>query len=159
MVKKQIRIVSNVKRCGIYLSLLVLFMAICGSNWLGNTTKVSAATFAPNGVFDNSHTMDGNAIDAFLNTFPSSCLSVNNGFSAVAPTGYSPSGGFTYGGLVSGGAVIAAAAAAYDINPQVLLATLQKEQSLVTGGAGCSTLAYSGATGYGCPDGGTIYSY
>lgn len=164
MAKKQIVLISNVKKYGIRLSLLVLSLSLFGGSWLGNIARVDATNFAPNriidnGVFDNSHTMDGNAIDAFLNTFPGSCLSANNGFSAVAPTGYSPSGGFTYGGLVSGGAAIAAAAVAYDINPQVLLATLQKEQSLVTGGAGCSTLAYSGATGYGCPDGGTTYSY
>jgi hypothetical protein len=130
----------------------------------GNAGLAHAATFNPHHiaddqVFDNTGAMTVQQIDAFLNTFPSSCISANNGFAAPDPTGYSPSGGYTYGGNVSGGTVIQHAAAAYDLNPQVLLATLQKEQSLVSGGAGCSTLQYTGAMGYGCPDSGTTHSY
>ena len=111
-------------------------------------------------VFDNSGSMSSAQIDSWLNAnFPSSCISINHGFSAPDPTGYSPSTGFTYGGNVSAGRVIYDAAQAYGINPQVLLTTLQKEQSIVSGAGGCSTLAYTGAMGYGCPDGGTTYSY
>jgi hypothetical protein len=124
----------------------------------------AAATFNSNRiiddtVFNNAGSMPANQIDAFLNQFPNSCISTNHGFSAVDPTGYSPSGGFTFGGLTSAGNIISHAASAYDINPQVLVATLQKEQGLVDGGIGCSTLRYTGATGYGCPDSGTTYSY
>jgi hypothetical protein len=124
----------------------------------------SAASFNPSrviddGVLDNSNTMTIAQVDAFLNSFPSSCLSTNNGFTALDPIGYSPSSGYSYGGNVSAGTIIVHAAQAYDINPQVLLTTLQKEQSLVSGGAGCSTLRYTGATGYGCPDSGTTYNY
>jgi hypothetical protein len=111
-------------------------------------------------VFDNTTAMNGSQIDSWINAnFPSSCISTNNGFSAQDPTGYSPSGGFTYGNNVSAGQVIYDAADAYGLNPQVLLATMQKEQSLVSGGAGCSTESYAAAMGYGCPDGGTEYSY
>jgi hypothetical protein len=115
-------------------------------------------------VFDDTTTMDAAAIDAFLNTFPNSCISPNSGFQAQDPTGYSPSGGFTYGNYVSAGQVISDAAQAYGINPQVLLTTLQKEQSLVAG-SGSSFCEdgdmnkYAAAVGYGCPDGGTVYSY
>ena len=110
-------------------------------------------------IYDNTATMNSSQIDAFLNQFPSSCISPNNGFQAPDPTGYSPTGGFTYGGNVNAGRVISDAAQAYGLNPQVLLTTLQKEQSLVSGGSGCNVLQYTGATGYGCLDGGTTYNY
>ncbi|HEY8999555.1 MAG TPA: hypothetical protein VIM53_04560 [Candidatus Saccharimonadales bacterium] len=110
-------------------------------------------------VFNLSTSMSAAQIDSFLNGFPSSCISSNNGFSAPDPTGYSPSGGYTYGGNVTAGQVIYDTAQAYQINPQVLLATVQKEQSLVTGGGGCSTESYVAAMGYGCPDSGGDSSY
>ncbi len=110
-------------------------------------------------VFDNSGAMSSAAIDGFLNSFPNSCISPNRGFSAPDPIGYSPATSYVYGGNTTAGNVIAHAAQAYDINPQVLLATLQKEQSLVSGDAGCSTLRYAAAMGYGCPDSGTTHDY
>lgn len=122
-------------------------------------TTVNYNNLIDNVVFDNSGTISSSQIDTFLNSFPSSCISSNNGFRAIDPTGYNPSNGFLYGGNVTAGKVIYDAAAAYELNPEVLLATLQKEQSLVSGTAGCSTLQYVGAMGYGCPDGGTTHSY
>jgi hypothetical protein len=115
-------------------------------------------------VFDNVGTMNASQIDSFLNGFVSSCISPNSGFQARIPSGYSPSGGFTYGNFTSAGNVIAATAQAYGINPQVLLATLQKEQSLVVGGSNnfCNNSdenKYSAAVGYGCPDSGSTYSW
>jgi hypothetical protein len=111
-------------------------------------------------VMNNYTSMSAGQINSWINTnFPSSCISTNNGFSAPDPTGYNPTNGFIYGSSVSAGQVIYDAAQAYQINPQVLLATLQKEQSIVSGGAGCSTETYTAATGYGCPDSGTDYSY
>jgi hypothetical protein len=112
-------------------------------------------------VFNNYSSMTAAQIDSFINSFPNSCLSDQGSitFRSVDPTGYSPTTGFTYGGFVTAGQVIYDAAQAYQVNPEVLLATLQKEQSLVTGSSGCSTLQYTGAMGYGCPDGGTTYSY
>ncbi|HET7060329.1 MAG TPA: hypothetical protein VFH99_03390 [Candidatus Saccharimonadales bacterium] len=59
--------------------------------------------------------------------------------------------------------MIATAAQVYGINPQALLVTLQKEQGLVSGGAGfCDNgdeNKYAAAMGYGCPDSGTVHSY
>lgn len=123
-----------------------------------------AASFNPNdiidnAVFDNVGSMNAPQIDTFLNQFPSSCISSNNGFQAPDPSGYNPTNGFLYGSNVSAGQVIYDSAQAYGINPQVLLTTLEKEQNLVTGNAGCSTLRYAAAAGYGCPDGGTTYNY
>jgi hypothetical protein len=128
----------------------------------------AAAAFNPNhiiddSVFSNSSTMSAAQINSFLNGFPNSCISPNSGFEAHVPNGYSPTGGYTYGNFGTAGEVIAASAQVYNINPQVLLVTLQKEQSLVAGGAGyCNNgdeHKYAAAVGYGCPDGGTVYNW
>ncbi len=49
--------------------------------------------------------------------------------------------------------IIYKAAQMWGINPQVLIATLQKEQSLITG-TSCDGWRYNSAMGYGCPDSG-----
>lgn len=127
-----------------------------------------AATFNRNRiindvVFDNTSTMNAGSINNFLNGFPNSCISPNSGFRAIKPTGYDPSGGYQYGGFVTAGEVIHEAAQAYGLNPQVLLVTLQKEQSLVSGAANnyCNNgdHKYAAALGFGCPDSGGTYSY
>lgn len=155
------------KRLGFFVTTAAV---IAGFVIAGIARPAPAAAFTANNllgdsVFDNLGTIaptrsdPWSGIDDFLSKYPSSCISYNNGFMAPDPTGYSPTTGFTYGGNVSAGKVIYDASQAYGINPQVLLVTLQKEQSLVTGGAGCSVLAYTAAAGYGCPDGGTTYNY
>lgn len=119
------------------------------------------------GVFDNVNTLSAGQIDAWLNNnFPNSCISTNHGFEAREPSGYSPGGNFTYGGFVSAGQVIARSAQVYGINPQVLLVTLEKEQSLITGRNNFSGYCnngdehkYAAAVGYGCPDSGTTYNW
>jgi hypothetical protein len=127
-----------------------------------------AKAFTPSLLMDDDifsiNSMNASQIDSWLNAnFPNSCISPNSGFEARLPTGYSPSGGFNFGGFVTAGAVISTAAQVYGINPQVLLVTLQKEQSLVSGGVGyCNNgdeNKYTAAVGYGCPDGGTVYSW
>src|SRR5437868_4593606 len=59
------------------------------------------------GMFENSGTMMSGDIDAFLNRYSNSCISPNSGFSAKIPSGYSPSGGFTFGDFGTAGQVIA----------------------------------------------------
>ncbi|MDO5081235.1 hemagglutinin [Buchananella hordeovulneris] len=52
--------------------------------------------------------------------------------------------------------VISQVATACEVNPEVLLVLLQKEQGLVTAsGRGLEEWRYASATGYGCPDGAT----
>ncbi len=128
------------------------------------SSSAFAATFDQNRiiddrVFDNTNTMNAQQIDAFLNQFPSSCISSNNHFLSRDPTGYTPINGFTYGNNVTAGQVIYDAANAYGLNPQVLIATLQKEEGLVDGSAGCSVYRYASAVGYGCPDSQGSYTY
>ncbi len=124
-------------------------------------TSFNSSNIISNAIFSNTTSMTANQIDIWLNSnFGStSCISTDHGFSAPDPIGYSPSAGFTYGSNVSAGRVIYDAAQAYQINPQVLLTTMEKEQSLVSGNTGCGGLQYTGAMGYGCPDGGTTYSW
>ena len=97
-------------------------------------------------VFSNSGSMSAAQIDTFLNSFPDSCISQNPngngnpGFTTPDPTGWSASEpnnhGYTFGGNVTAGQAIYDAARIYNVNPQVILATMQKEQSIVTGDSG-----------------------
>lgn len=60
---------------------------------------------------------------------------------------------WSYTGSVKASRIIAKAARMWGLNPQVILATLQKEQSLISGTA-CDGWRYNAAMGYGCPDSG-----
>jgi hypothetical protein len=152
-----------VKRISSLLLILVLvFTTFLFARPLKATAAFQANILIDDAVF-NTNSMNASQIDSWLNGFSQSCISPNSGFEARVPSGYSPSGGFTYGNFSSAGQVIATAAQVYGLNPQVLLVTLQKEQSLVQGGSGyCNNgdeNKYSAAIGYGCPDGGTVYNY
>lgn len=112
-------------------------LLICLLFLFGTATPALAATVNYNNliadsVFDNYGSMTASQIDAFLNSFPNSCISTNSGFSAPEPTGVNQNT-YSFGANVSAGQIIYDAAQAYYINPEVLLATLQKEQGLVTG--------------------------
>ena len=139
---------------------IVLVLALCLA--LSFVTGAKADTFNPNkiiddAIFDKANSMSAAQIDSWLNSSfgSTSCISTSSGFSSPDPTGYSPSTGFTYGGNVSAGQVIYDAAQAYSINPQVLLATLQKESSVVSGTASYHCQYINTAMGYGCPDNGS----
>ncbi|HSX45312.1 MAG TPA: VCBS repeat-containing protein [Candidatus Saccharimonadales bacterium] len=108
--------------------------------------KTAQAAFNPSHViedstYENTGTMNASQIDSFLNSMPQSCLSTNHGFTTPDPTGWSASvgtnHGYTFGGNVTAGTAIYHTAQIYHINPQVILSTLQYEQAVVTGSAGC----------------------
>ena len=150
---------------------LALTVSILVSSYL-LATPVSAVSFNPSYIMSDSAfrdygSMSAAQIDSFLNTFSTSCISTSKGFKAPSLTGYSPSTGFTYGGPATAGNIIYTAAQVYELSPRVILATLQKEQSLVTGGGGiCSDpftntarKRYTAAMGYNCPDSFTSNNY
>ena len=119
------------------MSLLVLFQP---------TKAIAATPFNPNNLiddftFENTGSMSASTVDSWLNAnFPNSCISSNNGFTTPDPQGWSDSQNqYLFGANTSAGKAITDAAALYHVNPQVILATLQKEQSIVGGGAGCHT--------------------
>lgn len=139
------------------ISLLALLL-VGGLFW---HLAVAHASFNPNNlmdntVFDDAGSMDGPTIDAWLNNnFPQSCISTNNHFSDAEPTGYTPSSGFTYNGVVSAGTIIATSAHVYGLNPKVILATLEKESSVVSGTASYHCQYLNTAMGFDCPDSGS----
>ena len=139
----------------------ILALTFVGTPLLDGHAQASfdASYIMSDSVFENAGTMDATDINNFLNHYPNSCLSTNHGFSAPSLTGYSPSSGFTYGPDVSAGEIIHRAADVYALNPQVILATLEKEEGLVRGNLGCSTLRYVAAMGNGCPDSNLDYDY
>jgi hypothetical protein len=103
-----------------------------------------------NYVFDNTSSMSTNQIQSFLNQFPNSCLS---NYRAPDPISWS-----SYGTLVSAAQVIKDSSTLWQINPQVLLTTLQKEEQLVDGSQGCSNWKLWSSMGYNCP-GSATYPY
>lgn len=127
-----------------------LITIIATSLSLLNTNTAHAAfdsnNIIDNTIFDNSQTMSANDIQNFLNGFPNSCLA---NYKTPYPTSYA-----SYGASVSAATAIRRAADLWGINPQVILTTLEKEESLVTGGAGCADWQYNSAMGMGCPDSG-----
>lgn len=134
----------------------VVSMAFATTPGTIGTTSVGAASFDPNflisdAMFDATGTMTTADIQAFLNRYPNSCL---RNYRAPKPLDFS-----VYGADASAAEIIRSAALLYGVNPQVLLVTLEKEQTLVTGGAGCADWRYWSAMGYACPDGGSRYDY
>ena len=100
-------------------------------------------------VFDNSTKMDANAIQAFLNQFPNSCL---KNYSSALPDSDPYKAYSTYGDSASAAQVIRRVADVWGVNPRVILTKLQQEESLVKGDAGCDAWRYNSAMGYKCPD-------
>jgi hypothetical protein len=103
-------------------------------------------------IFDNVNSMSESAIRSFINSRPGTCL-VNSGAIFPEPKDY-----FTYGpNNVDAARVVYIAAQAWGLNPQVILTTLQKEQSLMTDNDCYDPQGYPSlpkAMGYFCLEGG-----
>lgn len=106
-------------------------------------------------VFTNSQSMDVSQIQGFLNSKVPTCETWHTGFYGSSGTYYGPPficlKDFKENGLTAA-QIIYNAAQTHQINPQVLLVLLQKEQSLITD-TWPASFQYRSATGYGCPDG------
>ena len=137
---------------------LMLLALACGILSFYPLPKAKAAAVDPSNlvsdsVFEDDASMSAPQIDAFLDTYASSCISQNH-FSTPDPLGYSStSNSYTFGGNVTAGQAIYDIAQNYHINPQVILTTLQKEQSVVTGGAGCYATTPNAANAVSSPCG------
>lgn len=108
-----------------------------------------------NAVFDNRGAMSEANIQNFINAFPNSCLHPQNRPSGISPVTFKePLSYYDYSANdVPASRIIWKASQLYGINPQVILATLEKEQNLVSGNAGCPLWKYNSSMGYNCPDG------
>lgn len=139
-------------------SFVILLSTVTVLN-LRNTASASREDIIADAVFWNTGSMNESQIDNFINAFPNSCLKPSNYPSNLSPVTWNePLGYFDYGGATSPARIIWRAANLYSINPQVILATLEKEQGLVSGNTvwgSCqnATKAYNSAMGYNCPDG------
>ena len=115
------------------------------------------------GIFGNENSMTEAQINDFINSFPNSCLKSSNYPSNLSTSAFKePLDYYNYGNQVSAARVIYKAATLFHLNPQVILATLEKEQGLVTGNTvygGCVPTAYNSAMGYNCPDNLTFQDY
>ncbi len=110
---------------------------------------VSAASFnsgqiISDSTFTNKSSMSVNDIQNFLNQKNSVCL---KNYQTPEPLGNN-----NYGSNVSAARAIWKAGQLYNINPQVLLVTLQKEQGFITR-TDCPSWRYQTVMGFGCPDG------
>lgn len=97
--------------------------------------QVSAAAYGTVNILDdlvmnNTSSMSVAQINTFLNSFSGTCLGTNSGFATADPLGYS-SGAYRYGSNTDAGTAIYHIATHYNLNPQVLIATLEKEQGLI----------------------------
>ncbi|MCL4358039.1 hypothetical protein M1512_04085 [Patescibacteria group bacterium] len=114
------------------------------------STAASSLPFNPNDLidditFNNTTTMSAAYIDSWLNNnFSNSCISSNAnsngnaGFTTPSPDGWdSATNQYNFGSNVTAGQAIYNVSQEYNVNPQVILTTLQKEQGVVSGGAGC----------------------
>ncbi|WP_126382970.1 hypothetical protein [Actinomyces howellii] len=114
-------------------------------------------------VFYDSTTMSLEEIASFIEEVNAGCRPGSDSTPCLAqasfdtedqdPTVFCP-GGYTGARSQSVAQIIAEVAASCDLNPQVLLVLIQKEQGLLT--ASGSTLTardYEAAAGYACPDG------
>lgn len=126
------------------------------------TTHASAANYGSvniisDSVMNNTGTMSAAQIQSFLNGFSVSCIAPKTGFSTPNPLGFS--GSWQYGkDNVDAGTAIKNIAVRYNLNPQVLISTIQKEQGLIERSGGCTyTNMPPAEDGVGCgrKDGGT----
>ena len=112
------------------------------------------ANIISDSIFTNRNAMTISQIQNFLESKGSACLAHFSTLSLNDSDG-DGLGDEPYGKgsneQVSAATVIWQASQIYGINPQVILATLQKEQGLVTR-TDCPDWRYNTALGYGCPD-------
>ena len=166
---------SSLKSSLTILALVLIFMcSVIGIN----TTDTQAAPvvgFDPgkiidDAVFTNSTSMNAGQIQAFLNSKVASCDTYGTQTSEfgggtraqwAANASLHPKTGAMYPPFTclkdysennnTAAQIIYNTAQTYNINPQVLIVLLQKEQSLVTD-TWPLPIQYKTATGYGCPD-------
>ena len=122
----------------------------------------NAAHIIDDEVFYDSQAMTREEIAAFLTKVNAGCQPGSDGTECLATATFSvqarPASTFCPGGIeaasgVSAADVIWEVSQACDINPQVLLVLIHKEQGLLTAsGANLSARDYEAAAGYACPD-------
>jgi len=116
------------------LVLLVATVSIAAFIVPAHATDYNNSRLMDDQIFDNNASMNESQIQSFLSARGSCLASYND----VDPTWTGST--WTYGGSASAAHTIYKVSQQWGLNPQVIIATLQKEQSLITGaGLCCST--------------------
>ncbi len=115
-----------------------------------NASNFNPGFIISDAVFTNKNSMSPSDIQNFLNAKVPTCDTWHAGSGSNQPPftclkGYSQNG-------ISAAQIIWNKAQEFNINPQVLIVLLQKEQGLITD-TWPWEVQYRSATGYGCPDG------
>lgn len=128
-------------------------------------TGFDATHLIDDDVFYDSTAMSSEEVAAFIDQVNDGCVPGTDGTDCLADATFDTSdiepttacpGGYAGAQGETAAAVISQVATTCDINPQVILALLQKEQGLLTAsGSTLSAVDYRSATGYGCPDNAT----
>jgi hypothetical protein len=119
-----------------------------------NTDNFNPGLIITDNIFTQKNSMSASQIQDFLIAKNSACL---KDFKTLGLYDSNDDGlgdepyGKGIGRKVKASTLIWQAAQIYDINPRVILATLQKEQGLITR-QDCPSWRYNTALGYGCPD-------
>lgn len=100
-----------------------------------SATNYGNVNIIDDSVMNNTGAMSDSQVQSFLNGFAGNCL--GGSFSTADPQGYS-NGSYQFGGNVNGGKAISDISKHYNLNPQVLLVTLEKEQGLISRNGNCS---------------------
>jgi hypothetical protein len=128
--------------------LLALFIACLGMQLLLGSHASASPTYLQDDLIDDSvfldsNSMNANQIQAFLSNIGSSLAN----YTTVETVSYYPN----YNHTVSAAELLFDAGEVYGINPQAIMATLQKEQSLITDPSPTAS-QMNFAMGYGCAD-------
>jgi hypothetical protein len=150
------------------LGLFVVVVLAMAASYINLSTPAAHAytnsRLIDDAVFNRVGSMNQNQIQAFLNNpnsngAPSTCLASytdqniyydGTNYHFGNDSNWNPAWGPTQ---ISAAQIIAQSAQTWGINPQVILATLEKEESLIDG-TSCASWQYQSAMGYGCPDAG-----
>lgn len=128
-----------------------------------DATGFDAAHLIDDQVFYDSTTMTEREVDSFIEEANAGCREGQDGTPCLAQVRFDTEdrevsnacpGGYEGADGESAAQVVSKVAAACDVNPQVLLVLIQKEQGLLTAsGKTLTARDYEAAAGYACPDG------
>jgi hypothetical protein len=136
---------------------IILTVAILGGAVVVPAAKPAQAATGLNmlsdSIFDNATSMSEAQIQAYFSL--KNTTDFNNDQRCLmsyttTDANYSSSTGWVYSGTVSASHFVYKVAQFWGINPQVIIATLQKEEALPHGNA-CDAWRYNSAMGYACP--------
>ena len=126
-------------------------------------TGFDAAHIIDDDVFYDSTTMTAREVAAFIERVNKGCQDGLDGTHCLAEATFDTQdretttacpGGYSGAVAESAAQIISKVATACDVNPQVLLVLIQKEQGLLTASGESLTAGdYEAAAGYACPDG------